>query len=155
MLLNLARELEGPASIRGFATTGRLSVADAAYFTIEQPWNYNIKDRSCVPPGVYELIPYQSPAHGPTWCLHNPGQNIYGRGAVPNGGRTYCEIHSANWAAQLLGCIALGLDGQPMYDPSTGLVEPAVEDSRDAYAHFLALLGPMTSGHLLTITQGE
>lgn len=133
------------------ATTGVLTAYAHAFYSIELPWLNNIKGQSCVPVGKYDLIPYNSPTHGPTWCLHNPDLNVYGTGIVPKDGRDHCELHSANWARQLLGCIALGLDHQPMLDPVTGKVEPAVEGSRDAIAHLLAILGPMSSGHTLTI----
>lgn len=122
------------------------------FYAIELPWRNNAHDTSCVPAGTYALIPYFSPKHNAqTWCLHNPALSVYGTDPVPAGGRDHCEIHSANWAEQLLGCIALGLDHQPMYDPLTGKVEPAVEHSKDAIARLLVILGPMSSGHTLTI----
>lgn len=134
-----------------FATTGTLRVGDTSFFTIERPWMDNESGVSCVPEGTYQLIPYLSPKHGPTWCLENESLKVTADGH--NGTRSRCEIHSANWATQLEGCIALGLHGQPMYDPDTGRVEPAVEDSKDAVAHFNALLGPLSTGHTLTITR--
>jgi hypothetical protein len=135
------------------ATTGTLSAGAREFFTIELPWANNAPGKSCVPAGVYQLIPYSSPAHGQTWQLHNPALNVYGTGVVPAGGRSECELHSANWARQLLGCIALGLEGQPMLDPMTGEVEPAVENSKDAIAELLGVLGALSSGHTLTITR--
>jgi hypothetical protein len=110
---------------------------------------------------MYQLIPYLSPKHGSTWCLHNPDLNVFGQGGeyyplgLPDGARTYCEIHSANFAEQLEGCIALGLTGHPMYDSVTGLVEAAVEESRDAIEAFTGILGPMTSGHTLNIVRSQ
>jgi hypothetical protein len=107
-----------------------------------------------VPPGTYQLVPYQSPAHGPTWQLHNPDLKVWGLGPAhptPDGFRDFCELHSANWAEQLKGCIALGLEGNPMYDPATGSVAPAVEHSVDAVAELLSTLGPLSEGHTLTI----
>ena len=135
------------------ATSGTLLAADSLFHTIEQPWRNNLKGHSCVPVGTYDLIPYQSPRHGATWQLHNPALNIYGRGNVPEGGRSACEIHSANWAEQLEGCIALGLDDKPMFDPLTGKVEPSIEGSRDAVAHLHAILGEMSHGHTLVISE--
>lgn len=137
------------------ATRGVLNVQGRTFYTVEQPWNDNNEDKSCVPAGTYQLIPYLSPKHGSTWCLHNPGLNIYGMGDIPLGGRSYVEIHSANWAEQLEGCIALGMTGHPTLDPLTGIVEPAVEESRDAIAAFTQILGPMTSGHTLNINRSQ
>ena len=140
------------------ATTGTLTdmAGSFTFYTVELPWADNHADQSCVPEGLYELVPYESPKHGPTWCLHNPSLGIYS--GTPQGVvnfRAYCEIHAANWAEQLLGCIALGLEGQPTFDPITGRVEPAVEESRDAVARFLEILGPMSTGHMLSITHAE
>jgi hypothetical protein len=136
------------------ATTGTMFAGVQAFFTLELPWLDNMEGKSCVPAGDYDLIPYESPKHGPTWCLHNPLLNIWsGLTATPTGGgaRSFCEIHSANWAEQLEGCIALGFENLPMLDPITGRVEPAVENSRDAVAELLKLLSPMSSGNILQI----
>jgi hypothetical protein len=135
------------------ATTGRLSVLMNDYYTVEQPWRNNEAGHSCVPDGQYNLIPYLSGVHGPTWCLDNPalGVTIDGRENT----RSRCELHAANWASQLQGCIAIGLDDQPMLDPLTGLVEPAIEDSRDAVQALISTLGQMSSGHILIIKPEE
>lgn len=133
------------------ATTGILIVDGQRFFSIEQPWRHNLEGQSCVPAGDYLLIPYYSPKHGATWCLHAPALNIYGSQPVPPGGRSYCELHAANWSEQLRGCIALGLAGQPMFDPLTGKVEPAVEESQSAIAHLRQILTPLSSGHTLSI----
>jgi len=135
------------------ATTGIMQAGDLEFYTIELPWRDNKQGWSCVPAGTYDLIPYNSPTHGPTWCLHNPALNVYGRAPYPIGCRSECELHSANYARQLLGCIALGTDGQPMIDPMTNTVVPAVENSRDAVAELLKLLTPMSSGHTLSIVR--
>lgn len=79
--------------------------------TCEQPWNDNLADQSCIPTGTYQLLPYDSPAHGPTVVFHNPDLGIYGTPTlIPSGkvGRSFCEIHNANWPFQLKGCVAVG-----------------------------------------------
>lgn len=135
------------------ATTGILVVEGTRFFSIECPWLNNEAGKSCVPAGEYLLIPYYSPTHGATWCLHAPALNVYGTIPVPAGGRSYCELHSANWCRELQGCIAIGLAGQPMFDPVTGKVEPAVEESQDAIAQLRQLLTPLSSGNTLSITR--
>ena len=135
------------------ATAGRLTAATLSLFTIELPWDDNKPDVSCVPAGSYDLIPYDSPRHGATWRLHNAALNVYGTAFVPIGGRSEIELHSANFARQLLGCIALGLEAAPMFDDVTGIVEPAVENSRDAVAELITVLGSMTTGHVLNINR--
>lgn len=132
------------------ATCGECMIDDEQMYTIEQPWNDNQKGSSCVPEGVYSLIPYQSPKHGATWYLQN---HALGVGAA-NEQRSYCELHSANWASQLQGCIAFGTANTPMVDPSTGQIAPAIENSRDAIKQLIDTLGAMSTGHTLTITRG-
>jgi hypothetical protein len=80
------------------------------------------------------------------------GSDILSPDQTIAGWRSGCELHSANWAEQLLGCIALGLDDQPMYDPLTGRVEPSIEKSRDAVYELLTELGHQM-GHFLTIEE--
>lgn len=101
--------LSGPAG-----TFGEMRI-DGAHFcaTCEQPWNNNQEGHSCIPVGDYQLIPYDSAAHGPTVVFHNPALGIYGTPAmIPSGtttARSLCEIHSANWPFQLKGCVAVGV----------------------------------------------
>lgn len=64
--------------------------------TVERPWAENASDESCIPAGTYHFARYDSPTKGDVWL----GQNIPGRGEI--------EIHSANLASELLGCIAVG-----------------------------------------------
>lgn len=96
-------------------TQGELLVNGVKLFTIEQPWNNNEHGKSCVPDGTYDLVPYFSNKHHTwTWCLHNAALGIW---ATPDmipvyaeaNGRSVCEIHSANVASELQGCIAPGL----------------------------------------------
>ena len=145
MDLTLRTQADGDSTV-GVMTAGPLELR-----SIELGWHDNRPDVSCVPAGEYTLIPYDSPKHGPTWCLHNHLLGVTADGADDT--RARCEIHSANWASQLEGCIALGLDHQPMVNPATGRIEPAVERSRDAIAELLALLEPLSIGHTLTIVR--
>jgi Family of unknown function (DUF5675) len=93
-------------------TFGALAIDGAPFcHTCEQPWNNNVPDASCIPAGSYELLPFNSPAHGPTVAFHNPALGIYGTpDLIPAGqaGRSLCEIHNANWPFQLRGCVAVG-----------------------------------------------
>lgn len=132
-------------------TTGQMSGTPRPYSTVELAWANNAPDKSCVPEGTYDLIPYDSPTHGPTWYLSNAALGVGGAGAA----RSFCELHAANYPRQLLGCIAAGLEGAPMFDPASGEVSPAVEDSRPAIAQLLEDLGPMTAGHTLEITSAS
>ena len=135
-------------SYRDDCTMGMCMAGPQSFFTIEQPWRNNEKGSSCVPEGRYDLIPYTSPKHGPTWYLKSDALGVGG----PEAQRSFCELHAANFARQLEGCIAFGLKSTPMLDPSTGVVEPAIEDSRAAIADLIEILGSLTSGHTLTVS---
>jgi hypothetical protein len=70
---------------------------DTEFWTIENPWQDNEPNVSCIPEGSYEMERYDSPSHGKnTWQLVG----------VLN--RTYIQIHVANYASNVLGCIGLG-----------------------------------------------
>tara|TARA_R110000823_G_scaffold244956_1_gene369168 strand:- start:793 stop:1218 length:426 start_codon:yes stop_codon:yes gene_type:complete len=101
-------------------TVGRLTGSGAVFWTIENPWLDNEVNVSCIPEGFYYLERYDSPTHGDgTWQFIN----------VP--ARTFCQIHVANYASDVSGCIGLGL--QVM----AGLV--GVASSRDALQSFSEL----------------
>ena len=93
-------------------TFGQMSLDGVAFCaTCEQPWNNNLEGQSCIPVGNYQLLPYNSPAHGSTIVFHNPALGIWGTpNLIPPGqaGRSLCEIHNANWPFQLRGCVAVG-----------------------------------------------
>lgn len=67
--------------------------------TIEKPWKDNQKRISCIPEGEYTAIQFCSPHHGDVWLLEN---------TTP---RSMIEIHPANLAEELEGCIAPGKKG--------------------------------------------
>ena len=58
--------------------------------------NGKVYGKSAMPTGRYELVLYNSPKHGNVPLFRN----------VP--GFSYCEIHKANHAEELLGCVAVG-----------------------------------------------
>jgi hypothetical protein len=109
MRMVIARSSSASGTI---GTFGSLSI-DGRHFcaTCEQEWQGNQPNVSCIPFGAYELVPYLSPAHGPTVVFHNPALSIYATpNLIPAGafGRSLCEIHNANWPFQVKGCVAVG-----------------------------------------------
>lgn len=80
--------------------------------TVEQPDNGNMPFHSCVPAGIYELVPVDSPKYGETFCLYNPDLNVVvNKGDMKNRLTRYsCLVHPANKASQLQGCVAFGED---------------------------------------------
>lgn len=90
---------------REYTDQGAFSVirfGGSAVYSIELPWRDNLRQRSCIPAGVYRCAMLTSPRFG----------RVYGVANVP--GRTHVLIHSANfagdvslgWQTQLQGCIA-------------------------------------------------
>lgn len=97
-------------------TLGLLFVNDLTLCTIERPWVPTDKSRggtkgiSCVPPGLYRLVPHDTEAHPETWALVNEALDVV---HVPSDSpsphaRTAVLIHAANFAHELRGCIAPG-----------------------------------------------
>jgi hypothetical protein len=67
-------------------------------YTIELPWRDNQPGASCIPEGEYPISIYYSEKHKrEVMLLHD----------VP--GRSMVEIHIANYPADLLGCIGVGM----------------------------------------------
>lgn len=77
-----------------------------------------IYGHTAVPYGRYEMKWYDSPKHGRVPQL------------VGVKGFSYVQIHSANWATQLLGCIA----------PGTSRANNAVEHSKTAFEKIKKLI---------------
>lgn len=132
-------------------TLGQLDVPGLPMLsTIEQPWKNNLKGHSCVPVGTYRLIPHNSPHHPHTWALDNPALNVH---AEPSDkwpdARTDCLIHPANWAWQLLGCIAPGLSHT--LSPR-GMM---VRQSQLTFRKIVKILGQDARGHILIIEDNK
>lgn len=90
-----------------FGTFGTLHVGDKEFCTVEQDWEGNQPNISCVPNGTYVLEAHESPNHGRTYILSNPELNV---GKYKGESRRFgCLIHKANLASELRGCIAPGL----------------------------------------------
>lgn len=103
------------------ATLGVLMIdGKPRWKTLELPWLNNQDNISCVPPGVYECEKYASPKHKMTVLqLKN----------VPD--RDHAQIHIANYARELLGCIAVGLTWGTEYG------EPVVYQSIKAFTQLM------------------
>lgn len=133
-------------------TLGRLHAGPLVFYTIERPW---IRDErgpggqrtvSCVPDGVYKVIPHNSQKFGAVWALVNPELGVwYQPGDIPAGqpwGRSAILIHVGNTVADVIGCIAVGK--RPLH-----LAEHSVADSRVAIEKLRGILG--RNIHTLTI----
>ena len=66
-------------------------------FTCELSWCFNIKNKSCIPDGVYEVIKHKSPRFGKCFKVLD----------VPE--RTDILIHAGNTFKNTEGCLLVGL----------------------------------------------
>lgn len=87
-------------------TLGVLTISDAKGFvskTLELPDKNNESRVSCIPSGVYICKYTKSPLFS-----KNAGHDVYTYEITNVKNRSGIRIHSANYARQLLGCVALG-----------------------------------------------
>jgi hypothetical protein len=87
-------------------TFGLISFDKLKWYTVERPWVDNKNNESCIPIGSYVC----------KWTL-SPRLKKYAYEVLGVPKRAGIRIHSANFAHQVLGCIALGktltiIDGQ-------------------------------------------
>jgi hypothetical protein len=128
-------------------TMGTLALPNSLLYTLELPWLFEpdfpggAPSRSCVPPGVFQLVLHDTPKHPQSFALVNADLGVIHEPdpAFPNA-RVACLIHIANFIRDLLGCIGVGT--------STG--HCSVLNSRIAYDEFKAAV-PWIAGHTLTI----
>jgi hypothetical protein len=64
--------------------------------TLELGWNNNKRKVSCIPEGVYHVVPRRSAKYGEHWHITN----------VEN--RDWILIHHGNFTTDILGCILVG-----------------------------------------------
>ena len=126
-----ARLLRDPSSEHG--TLGRLLCGDGALdlHVIEPPWRHNRPNRSCIPAGVYRLVPHRSPRYGACYLVRD----------VP--GRSHILVHAGNVGGDValglhthtLGCLLPGLARGRLR--VRGRMQRAVLSSRPAVRHFM------------------
>ena len=79
-------------------TIGRLTCNGEHFYTVERPWLDNKQNVSCIPTGYYKLVRVDSPKFGKnTWEI------------VDVTGRSHILIHAGNTAADVIGCVAIGM----------------------------------------------
>lgn len=91
MILELERFAYTP-----YGTFGRLKANGFECLTIEEVWKSNIRGKSCIPIGIYELKRGHFPKHAEAFEVMN----------VPN--RSAILIHVANTIDDIEGCIGPG-----------------------------------------------
>lgn len=148
MRLRLTRNALGPMSATGRLEVGSVafySVEDRAVFTAEHPWGAPFL--SCIPAGLYQLVPHKSAKHGDCWAMVNPALGVYRWPAdVPSGrGRFTCLIHAGNSDEDVEGCVAIGM--------RSGIYKnrPGVFESQVAMRKLRGLLGVGSTHELLIV----
>ena len=90
-----------------YGTFGKWLVESHEFETVEQDWENNQPNISCIPNGEYTLTFHNSPNHGECFILENKELGI---GKYEGDAERFgCLVHIANLASQLEGCIAPGL----------------------------------------------
>ena len=155
MIIRLKRFSYAPTE-----TEGVLILNDGTTFaTIEQPWVPNPNGalggkpfHSCVPDGMYRLMPHRSLSKGNVFIFWNDLLGVYkfSQDHTEGRGRDVCYLHSANWAAQLEGCVAPGLARRCMLRKGEAVPENAVTSSAAAMKRLHELLGGSRQ-HILSI----
>lgn len=84
------------------AVLGELTGLSRPIYTLEEEWNGNKQNESCIPTGTYEVLPHAWDADTQfkfrrTWQL----QNVPGRSGI--------LIHAGNTRTDTHGCILVGL----------------------------------------------
>lgn len=149
MILTLSRDVQQPRPEQ--CTLGTISIDGRGKFaTLEKPWINTVlgpagdPDKSCIGLGMYRLEPRETEARGKHWLVSNPQLGVYRSPQdVPLGryGRFLILIHAANWAHELLGCIAPGKMRVGPRQNGNALDEWMVAESRAAMNEVRTLIG--------------
>jgi hypothetical protein len=136
--LVLEREIATPRATQGILRLGNLGTT---LYTLERPWvpeaPGGAPSVSCVPAGVYKLIPHKRPNGDNVVALVNRGLGVYYLPNLrPSGvGRYLVLIHPANWVDQIEGCIA------PGYGRMSSSRGPMVTESKKAMKLVMDYIG--------------
>jgi hypothetical protein len=78
-------------------TLGELNYKGGKLYTLELAWRNNERRVSCIPKGVYKVVPRTSPKYG---------QHFHVTGVQ---GRDLILVHHGNFYKDILGCILVGM----------------------------------------------
>jgi hypothetical protein len=102
----------------------------ARLFTVEKPWIPNASGglsgepfRSCVSTGTYSIAPFVRPNGDRVWRLSNPDLDVFPLDTdIPKSriglARFLILIHTGNYARDVVGCMAPGLNWRTNADSS-------------------------------------
>lgn len=154
MIIRLKRFSYAPTE-----TEGLLFLPDhVPLATMEQPWKPNPNGtrggwpfKSCVPDGMYNLHPWTMSDGAEVYIMTNPELGVHRLPEHhPEGeGRDLCLIHVGNFAADVKGCVVLGVRRVLMAD-KYNVMQRAVASSGIAISALRVALG-RTGSHILSI----
>lgn len=104
-------------------TAGTIEFNGEIYYTLERPWLKNASNVSCVPHGLYEVVPYSSAKYPDAYHIKNVLD------------RTHILIHSGNFVRHTQGCVLIGKG----FNIDKG--EAMVTSSRDAMDELREYIG--------------
>ena len=79
---------------------------------LEPPWRDNLPFKSCVPAGIYTMLPFDSPSHGAVYIFVG-GTVVMFEDQLPlslHAVRYLVEMHGANYPHEIVGCVAPGME---------------------------------------------
>lgn len=130
-------------------TLGRWRIGDTLFHTLEEPWRPDPDGpggqrretphrESCIPDGIYDLLPHNGAVWQQVWRFVNPAIGVYSMpGDIPAGqkwGRSAILAHSGRSVDSILGCVIVG------FGWTHGLGRIELTDSARALEHLRALL---------------
>lgn len=125
-------------------TMGKLYVGDEIFHTLERPWIPTLEHlggknfESCVPDGMYELIPFSSEKHPDCYVLMNSELDVsIVQGQEP--GRWAILIHVGNYVKDVVGCIAPGLTSDESHVWNSGKAMDKIRDLLGSEGHELVI----------------
>ncbi len=161
MLVTLHRDPQQPRPTQ--STLGVIECDGRRFQSVELPWipsddgPCGVPGKSCIAPGTYRLEARETEARGKHFILSNPQLGVYRYPQnIPSGryGRSLVLIHAANWAHELLGCIAPGKERIAPRASGNPYDEWMLTSSKMALNELRTLLG-RGYDHLLTVEGGE
>lgn len=151
VIVTLKRDAPAPYP---YNTMGVLAVNGRTFQTVELPenlpaWYAGTVGKSCIPRGTYRMEARFTEARGWHYILSNPALKLWRLPSdIPPGtvGHSLVLIHSANWAHELLACIAPGKARAKsvMYADAWG-----VTDSRNALNEIRLIVGMSIDNQLI------
>ena len=117
-------------------TFGKLKYKNFELFTGELPWKDNMRNKSCIPEGEYECVPYISKKFGRVYHVLNvPGRS----GILIHNGNFVGDRDIKNYQSHSWGCILLGIHHGYLKN-RYGITQEAVLASKSALARFKTVL---------------